>query len=180
MAVHAAAVLSQVSAIENPLPSTEQGTARNAGLTPPVPLDWGLALGISTADFVARSFTRDPGSLKSIRRFIRETISAWGLTALADDLTAAVNELTTNAVQHALAAPGGAHERAWLGMTRTGNTVMCAVADPSPTPPSRRRPACMADAGRGLAVVDALTDQWGYTATAPGGKAVWVRISAPI
>jgi anti-sigma regulatory factor (Ser/Thr protein kinase) len=178
VAAHAATVLSRVSAVENQLPSTEQSTGRDATSTPPVPLDWGLALGISTADFVARSFTRDPGSLKSIRRFIRETISTWGLTALADDLTAAVNELTTNAVQHALTAPDGAHGRAWLGMTRTGNTVMCAVADPSPTPPSRRRPACLADAGRGLAVVDALSDQWGYAATAPGGKAVWVRISA--
>ncbi|MEV7787625.1 ATP-binding protein [Streptomyces sp. NPDC088106] len=152
---------------------------RGPALTPPVPLDWGLALGISTADFVARSFTRDPGSLKSIRRFIRETIGAWGLTALADDLTSAVNELTTNAVQHALTAPDEARGRAWLGMTRAGNTVMCAVTDPSPTPPLRRRPACLAEAGRGLAVVDALTDQWGYAATAPGGKAVWVRLSAP-
>lgn len=145
----------------------------------PVPLDWGLAVGTSTADFAARAFTCNPGSLKKIRRFIRETISTWGLTVLADDLTAAVNELTTNAVQHALVAPEGARGRAWLGMARTGNTVVCVVADPSPTPPSRHHPVCLADAGRGLAVVDALADQWGYATSASGGKTVWVRIAAP-
>lgn len=45
---------------------------------------------------------RLPQSVESIRRFVRETIGSWGLRTFADDLTNAVNELTTNAVQHAL------------------------------------------------------------------------------
>ncbi|WP_432196563.1 ATP-binding protein [Streptomyces sp. bgisy027] len=100
--------------------------------------DWGLELGISTADFAACAFTCDPDSLKTIRRFILTTVSAWGLHALADDLTTVINELTTNAVQHALPSPGNIQPKGWLGIARTGSTVVCAVTDPSPTPPSRR------------------------------------------
>ncbi|MGW7426985.1 hypothetical protein ACWGJB_44590 [Streptomyces sp. NPDC054813] len=34
-------------------------------------------------------------------------------------------------------------------------------------------------AGRGLVIVDALTNQWGYARTHSGGKIVWARIAAP-
>ena len=103
----------------------------------------------------------------------------WGLSPLADDLTTVVNELTTNAVQHALPCPGKPHSRAWLGLARTGNTVVCAVTDPSPTPPVYHRPESLAEAGRGLLIVNALTSQWGYAPTPSNGKAVWARITTP-
>lgn len=141
--------------------------------------DWGLELGISTADFAARAFTPDPDSLKTIRRFIRETITDWGLRTLADDLTTVVNELTTNAVQHALTTSREPCSRGWLGIARTGNTVMCAVTDPSPTPPACHRPEHLAETGRGLLIVNALTSQWGYAPAGPTGKTVWARITTP-
>ncbi|MFE2218078.1 ATP-binding protein [Streptomyces canus] len=158
-----------------PAPAPLEHPPAASSLTP----DWGLELGISTADFAARAFTTNPDSLKTIRRFIRETITDWGLSPLADDLTTVVNELTTNAVQHALPCPGKAHSRAWLGLARTGNTVVCAVTDPSPTPPVYHRPESLAEAGRGLLIVNALTSQWGYAPTPSNGKAVWARISTP-
>ncbi|MGW0423259.1 ATP-binding protein [Streptomyces sp. NPDC003015] len=146
-----------------------------SSLTP----DWGLELGISTADFAARAFTPDPDSLKTIRRFIRDTITEWGLSPLADDLITVVNELTTNAVQHALTPHRESRSKAWLGIARTGNTVVCAVTDPSPVPPAYRLPEQLAEAGRGLLIVNALTSQWGYARTPSNGKAVWARISTP-
>ncbi|MFF4041121.1 ATP-binding protein [Streptomyces sp. NPDC001816] len=142
------------------------------------PLDWGLALGISTADFAAHAFSQDPKSVESIRRFVRETIGSWGLRAFADDLTNVVNELTTNAVQHAL-PKRDEQAKAWLGMAHIDGTVVCAVTDPSPTPPTHRFPEHLAPAGRGLVIVDALTSQWGYTKTRTGGKIVWARITTP-
>jgi two-component sensor histidine kinase len=141
-------------------------------------------LGISTADFAARAFTCDAESLKNIRDFIRETMSAWDwgspaddLTAVVDDLTSVVNELTSNAVLHAGMGAGAASSKAWVGMARTGNTVVCAVADPSPAPPTRPATTPLADSGRGLQIVDALCDKWGYSTSAPSGKTVWARIS---
>ncbi|MGW4759978.1 ATP-binding protein [Streptomyces chartreusis] len=141
--------------------------------------DWRLELGISTADFAARSFTCDPGSFKTVRRFILETISAWELNALADDLTTVVNELPTNALQHALPGPGDGQPKGCLGIARTGSAVVCAVSDPSYTPPVCVRPPLLADTGRGLLIVDALTTRWGYAAASPQGKTVWARISSP-
>ncbi|MFK0287991.1 ATP-binding protein [Streptomyces sp. NPDC090499] len=141
-------------------------------------MDWGLALGISTADFAAHAFSRDPESVQGIRRFTRETIAGWGLCAYADDLTNVVNELTVNAVQHAL-PKRGEQAKAWLGMAHTGGTVVCAVTDPSPAPPSCLSPEHLAPTGRGLVIVDALTSQWGYARTHSGGKIVWARITTP-
>jgi hypothetical protein len=144
VAAHAAAA-TRVTGFESLLASTSQSTAREATSAPPSPLDWGLALGISTADFAARAFTCDAASLKNIRGFI------------------------------ALAAGSGG--KAWVGMARTGDTVVCAVADPSPAPPTRPATTQLADSGRGLLIVDALSDKWGYATSEPSGKTVWARVS---
>ncbi|MGW4786746.1 ATP-binding protein [Streptomyces sp. NPDC004230] len=175
-----AAALSRDTGVESaPAPSGLRSPTQ-ATLTPPTAPDWGLALGISTADFAARAFTSDPGSLKSVRRFVRETITAWGLAAFADDTTTVVNELTTNAIRHALDKDDEPHVKAWLGIARTSSSVVCAVTDPSPAPPSPHARTDLAPTGRGLLIVDALTSShWGYAETAPAGKTVWARIAAP-
>ncbi|MBO3682848.1 ATP-binding protein [Streptomyces sp. NEAU-YJ-81] len=145
----------------------------------PVTPDWGLALGISSAGFAARAFTGDRRSLESVRRFTREVLSAWGLTALTDDMTTVVSELVTNALRHALEGHEQAPGKAWLGMLRTGGALVCAVADPDPSPPLPQAPDPLAEDGWGLRIVDALTSQWGYCETDSHGKAVWARIALP-
>ncbi|MFI6567062.1 ATP-binding protein [Streptomyces sp. NPDC050534] len=181
MTAHAVEALGQTSGGGDApaLPPSHRHLSEKSALIPPTAPDWGLALGISTADFAARAFTSTPASLENVRRFVRETISDWGLNALAADMTIVVNELTTNAVQHALNGYDGTRGKAWLGIARTGGAVVCAVTDPSTTPPTRRHPEQLAESGRGLLVVDALTSQWGYTPTAPDGKTVWARIPTP-
>ncbi|WP_239771936.1 ATP-binding protein [Streptomyces sp. CL12-4] len=169
--------LSQGAYPEAHLPLWSANCPSRSPLTLPTAPDWGLALGISTSDFAARAFTRDPSSLKSVRCFVRDTAAAWGIGAVADDLTLVVNELTTNAVRHALRLNSQEEAKAWLGIARTGGAVLCAVSDPSPAPPLPHRPQGMAVAGRGLLVVDALTNQWGYASAAPG-KTVWARLTA--
>ncbi|MFE4424719.1 ATP-binding protein [Streptomyces sp. NPDC056817] len=103
---------------------------------------------------------------------------AWGLDALIDDLTLIISELTTNAVRHALAADSKPPSKAWLGIARTGKTIVCAVSDPSPTPPAPHHAEDLAQGGRGLHVVKALTSQWGYAKAEPTGKTVWARVIA--
>ncbi|MFH9968846.1 ATP-binding protein [Streptomyces mirabilis] len=124
--------------------------------------------------------TSDPGCLKSVRRFVRETITAWGLAAFADDTTTVVNELTINAIRYALDKEGEPHGKAWLGIARTSGAVVCAVTDPNPAPPSPHAQADLAPTGRGLLIVDALTSShWGYAEAAPAGKTVCAHIAAP-
>jgi hypothetical protein len=60
--------------------------------------------------------------------------------------------------------------------------VLCAVADPGTTRPRLKEPDYFAESGRGLHVIDALSDAWGCTAPGAGGKTVWAAFhvgSAP-
>jgi hypothetical protein len=50
---------------------------------------------------------------------------------------------------------------------------MCAVLDPSDTAPVLRVPDRNEEAGRGLQMVDALSDVWGWSPVTGRGKAVW-------
>jgi hypothetical protein len=51
--------------------------------------------------------------------------------------------------------------------------VMCAVLDPSDSAPVLRMPDRNEEAGRGLQMVDALSDVWGWSPVTGRGKAVW-------
>ena len=50
---------------------------------------------------------------------------------------------------------------------------MCAVLDPSDIAPVLRMPDRNEEAGRGLQMVDALSDVWGWSPVTGRGKAVW-------
>ncbi|MFF4732331.1 ATP-binding protein [Streptomyces mirabilis] len=178
MTTHAATALSRATGVQIPPSPADKNPLEHAALAPPATPDWGLALGISAAGFAARAFT-EASSLENIRRFVRDTISDWGLALFVDDMTTVAGELTANAVRHALPACGEADTKAWLGMVRTGGAVVCAVVDPSPAPPSRQEPGQLAETGRGLLIVDALTSQWGYSEPDLSGKTVWARIAVP-
>lgn len=83
-----------------------------------------------------------------------------------DEVLVMVSELTTNAVRHG----GGGFEVAML-LSRDG--VRIEVADSSPAVPQAQWVPAGATSGRGLAIVDALSEAWGVTALEGGGKSVW-------
>ena len=56
--------------------------------------------------------------------------------------------------------------------------LLCAVADPSPAAPVPRPAAALGETGRGLHIVGALSDGWGYTASGTG-KVVWAMFAVP-
>ena len=55
------------------------------------------------------------------------------------------------------------------------DSITVQVSDASPDRPERRRPGLYEPNGRGLTIVDALSDEWGYDHHA-SGKHVWARI----
>ncbi len=80
-----------------------------------------------------------------------------------------------NAVSHAARAVAAVESGQPLGLRllrRTGE-VMCAVLDPSDTAPVLRTPDRSEEDGRGLQMVDALSDVWGWSPVTGRGKAVW-------
>jgi anti-sigma regulatory factor (Ser/Thr protein kinase) len=112
---------------------------------------------------------------RTARRFTRNTLRDWGLASLADDAEAIVGEFVANAVSHATRAAAAADSGQQLGLRllrRTGE-VMCAVLDPSDLAPVLRMPDRNEEAGRGLQMVDALSDVWGWSPVTGRGKAVW-------
>ncbi|MEV7682772.1 ATP-binding protein [Streptomyces sp. NPDC088341] len=148
--------------------SPERGTP-----PPPITPDWGLQLRISAPGFTARRITRRPQALTRARTFARRTLHGWDLDRFADDVLTVTGELVGNAIRHALREPGTGEDIAWLGLIRNPTHLVCAVTDPSDALPAPRSPAQLLDEnGRGLHIVEALAERWGYTPHATG-KTVW-------
>lgn len=97
----------------------------------------------------------------------------WGLRGLADDAETIVGEFVANAVTHAACLTAVQAQNIGLRLFRRTGEVMCAVLDPSDDAPILRDAAGHDEAGRGLQMVDALSDVWGWSPVAGRGKAVW-------
>jgi len=110
---------------------------------------------------------------RTARKFTRNTLKEWGLIALADDAEAIVGEFVANAVSHAARAAAEPGQPLGLRLLRRTGEVMCAVLDPSDRAPVLRMPDRNEEAGRGLQMVDALSDVWGWSPVTGRGKAVW-------
>jgi hypothetical protein len=122
----------------------------------------------------------DASRVRAARDFTISTLQRWGVAERCEDVAVVVSELLTNALRHALPVGGGART-GWpirLGLLQPGQCVMCAVADPSGAAPVPRKPEQLAESGRGLHVIAALSDQWGYTVPTDMGKVLWAVFSA--
>jgi anti-sigma regulatory factor (Ser/Thr protein kinase) len=125
-----------------------------------------------------RTPTCDLASVAVARDFARATLQHWGLVGRCDDITLVVSELLANAVRHTFPQPGGWPVRLGLLQDGQGSAVLCAVADPSPAAPEPRPAGDLAETGRGLHVVEELSDRWGYTTPGHRGKVVWATFYA--
>ena len=128
----------------------------------------------------------DARSVGTARDFCLSTMRRWGVQDRRDDVAVVVSELLTNALRHGLpqapsqARAGAAPRSRWpvrLGLVQPGHFVLCAVADPSPRLPEPKEPDYLAESGRGLHVIDALSDRWGSTVPTDAGKVVWALFS---
>ena len=138
------------------------------------PVDWTCLPRIATPTAGV-----DAGSVRAARDLTIATLQRWGVTERSEDIAVVVSELLTNALQHALPDSAGSRPQ-WairLGLLKTGPCVLCAVADPSKTAPSTRTPVTLAETGRGLHIICALSDKWGYTPPSDMGKVVWAMFS---
>ncbi|MEU7321805.1 ATP-binding protein [Streptomyces griseoviridis] len=113
------------------------------------------------------------------RRFTVRTLAAWESEHLADDARTVVGELTANAVRHARAHRplDTAEAEIRLKLTLRPAHLLISVTDHGDDLPAYPPPAGDLDtAGRGLRVVEALSDHWGWTRYRPTGKTVWALL----
>lgn len=122
-----------------------------------------------------------PLSIRVGRRFVADALCRWGVgtedrqaAARVDEILLVASELLANAVR-ATSRTAGLHVEAHQ------DHVIVSVRDDS-TGPVRVRKAAPGDTrGRGLSIVEALSDRWGTTPVGEAGKVVWSKmaISAP-
>ena len=102
------------------------------------------------------------------RRWLRGQLTDLGREQLGETAELLVTEVVTNALLHA-----GTQIR--VRLRPEGRGVRVEVADESSAEPVRRSVSPMATIGRGLATLDQLASDWGWTVT-DEGKTVWFLI----
>jgi anti-sigma regulatory factor (Ser/Thr protein kinase) len=128
-----------------------------------------------------RELSAEAGSVRAARNFTLAALRRQRTAHGSQDIAVVVSELVTNALLHALpgSADTGPLKPIRLGLLQHGRWLLCAVADPGKAAPVPRTPGALAEAGRGLQMVCALSDRWGYTMPSDAGKVVWAVFTAP-
>ncbi|MFD0315446.1 ATP-binding protein [Streptomyces flavalbus] len=122
---------------------------------------------------VSRSFAREDGSVGQARRYVHGALLDWKLPDLADRAELVVSELATNSVRHARC------DTYRVTLCRlSDHRVRVAVVDLSRCEPRMAQADHDMEHGRGLALVDAMSDEWG-TDLLPWGKRVWADLEVP-
>lgn len=121
-----------------------------------------------------------PESVPQARQWLRGRLRAWELDQLVPDAALLVTELVTNAIVYA-------HSQVHVTAAVADGMLEVAVSDHEPR---RSMPyshetlsisplddvSTLSEGGRGLGLVDAISDRWGVS-TLEGGKQVWFRLS---
>jgi hypothetical protein len=119
------------------------------------------------------------GAVPCARLHARHVLWEWGLAGLADSTELLVSEMITNGVQASRAMTQAA-VRLWLVSDRA--RVVILAWDASPQPPVPADPRADSENGRGLLLVDAISERWGWylpdqqpgtDIPAQRGKVVW-------
>ena len=120
------------------------------------------------------------GAVPSARAHVKQLLREWGWADLGQDAGVVVSELVTNSVMASAELRSAvAPVLVWLGSD--SRSVLVAVADMSPRPPTRPNPALEAEGGRGLALVEAFSNRWGWHPADTAGltKVVWAEWQLP-
>ncbi|MFJ5533874.1 SpoIIE family protein phosphatase [Streptomyces sp. NPDC093261] len=112
----------------------------------------------------------DPEALAGARRMIRATVRSWGAGERSDEIELVADELITNVLIH---TDGSAIVTLRI-ITGHDRRLRVEVEDPSSALPRRRDSGPLDTSGRGLLLVDRLTDGWGVESRG-GGKVVWAE-----
>jgi hypothetical protein len=130
---------------------------------------WGEAMSIATLErveqLVAPASAQDA---RELRHRVAKTLADWGVAERCDDVLGSCAEMLANALDHgctAVLTVDLAEHDGWLHM---------AVPDRSPDPPYLVRAGRDDEDGRGVWLLAALCDAWGFRA-AQDGKSVFAE-----
>lgn len=111
-------------------------------------------------------------SARHVRRIVRAYLTAWGMAPTAEVAELGVTELLANVVKH---VPDTV---CTIMLRRRAGGVRVEVHDADPALPTRREAGALDEDGRGLELLDLLTDAWDAERTGPASKVVWFDLNA--
>ena len=129
-----------------------------------------------------------PTAPRLARGFIAVVLTEWGLTGLADVTELLVSELAANVVRASTGPDGnprydleGKLPLLWVRLLSDRSRVMVEVWDnlpPALGAPVVRHPGWEGESGRGLEMIETLSEEWGWEHV-PGwrGKRVWAVLA---
>jgi anti-sigma regulatory factor (Ser/Thr protein kinase) len=125
-----------------------------------------------------------PTAPRLARVFVRQVARDWKLPEqCAETVELLVSELVTNAVKQTGRVVGpptpGATEHVAVVVLRlrvVGTALRIEVWDNDPMPPKKADQDPDSENGRGLVLVEALSEQWGCYVPTGGGKVVWCEV----
>lgn len=112
-----------------------------------------------------------PSSVALARRLVLDAVAVYGLRDLDDRAALLASELVTNAVTHSRGPVGVRASRP------SARTIAVTVCDKEAALPKVERGDRLDDRGRGLQIVDAISDRWGVV-TRRQGKCVWFELTS--
>jgi anti-sigma regulatory factor (Ser/Thr protein kinase) len=116
-----------------------------------------------------RKFPGRSESVREARRFVTASLKGQPIETV-EAAALMVSELATNCVRHA-------HSDFEIAIeTSSGRSMRIEALDAGPGHPEARNPSPSEPTGRGLRIVEALSDRWGIDER-PGGKTVWFEIA---
>ncbi|MFC5748857.1 ATP-binding protein [Actinomadura rugatobispora] len=118
-----------------------------------------------------------PSSVAVARRRLSSDLTASGVfETVVDDASVIVSELLSNALRHARPLPSGQIRLTWF---RNGDLIELSVSDGGAMTEPRRGPGTLSSlGGRGLGIVEALSEGWGVRHE-DGSTTVWAVLRAP-
>ncbi|MFF3765036.1 ATP-binding protein [Streptomyces sp. NPDC001922] len=125
------------------------------------------------------TLTRVEESVAVARLAVRRSLECWGIGEETRETAATiVSELFTNALVHGT----GTGARVIIERPADDQVYVAVVDRAAYRLPELRVPSDREDGGRGLMLVDALADRWGYDRLGPPrrywGKRVWAQLRA--
>ena len=124
----------------------------------------------------SQTFPCEPSTAEIGRKLVRDALGVWHLDNLGDRAALIISELIANAVRHT-----PCHSIRLVVGQLTESRVRVGVVD--------RAPSCLPvlgsansddESGRGLLLIDAVADRWGYdlrgSGRHPWGKEVWAEL----
>lgn len=118
-----------------------------------------------------------PSSVAIARKRLSSDLTASGVyDSVVDDASVILSELLSNALRHARALPSGQVRVTWCYQ---GEMLEVAVSDGGAMTVPRRGPGTLSSlGGRGLGIVEALSEGWGVRHE-DGATTVWAQLLAP-